>query len=45
MISGFSKKLMACAMSVALCVAAGSAMAADVIKIKIAYGNNVGEPQ
>ena len=35
---------MACAMSMALCVAAGSAMAADVIKIKIAYGNNVGEP-
>ena len=31
-------------MGVAMCVAVGSAAAADVIKIKIAYGNNVGEP-
>ena len=44
MISGFAKKLMVCAMGVAMCVAVGSAAAADVIKIKIAYGNNVGEP-
>ena len=44
MISGFAKKLMVCAMGVAMCVAVGSATAADVIKIKIAYGNNVGEP-
>ena len=44
MISGFAKKLMVCAMGVAMCVAVGSASAADVIKIKIAYGNNVGEP-
>ncbi len=44
MFSRISKKLMVCAMGVAMCVAAGGAMAADTIKIKIAYGNNVGEP-
>lgn len=48
MFSGISKKLMVCAMGVALGMAlgmaAGAALAADVIKIKIAYGNNVGEP-
>ena len=44
MFSGISKKLMVCAMGAALCLAAGGAFAADVIKIKIAYGNNVGEP-
>ena len=44
MLSGFSKKIAVCAMGLAMCVAAGSAMAADVIKIKIAYSNNVGEP-
>ena len=38
----FSKTMAACAL--ALCMATGSALAADVIKIKIAYGNNVGEP-
>jgi TRAP-type transport system periplasmic protein len=43
LISG-GKKLLVCAMSVVLSMAAGSALAADVIKIKIAYGNNVGEP-
>ena len=44
MFSGISKKLMVCAMGAALCLSVGSAFAADVIKIKIAYGNNVGEP-
>ena len=44
MFSGISKKLMVCALGAALGMAAGVAMAADVIKIKIAYGNNVGEP-
>ena len=44
MLKGISKTLMVCAMSVAVCMAAGSVLAADVIKIKIAYGNNVGEP-
>ena len=41
---GFGKKLMVCTMGVVMCMAAETALAADVIKIKIAYGNNVGEP-
>ena len=44
MFSGISKKLMVCALGVALSMAVGGVLAADVIKIKIAYGNNVGEP-
>lgn len=44
MFSRFSKKIAVCALGLAMCVATGSALAADVIKIKIAYGNNVGEP-
>ena len=44
MFSQFGKKMSACVLGLAMCVAAGSALAADVIKIKIAYGNNVGEP-
>ena len=44
MLSGIGRKLMLCAASAALCLAIGSANAADVIRIKIAYGNNVGEP-
>lgn len=44
MLSGIGRKLMLCAASAALCLAIGSASAAEVIRIKIAYGNNVGEP-
>ncbi len=38
------RKLALCALGAALCVGAGSSFAAEPIKIKIAYGNNVGEP-
>lgn len=44
MLSFISKKLMVCALGLAFVMAAGPALAAEVIKIKIAYGNNVGEP-
>ncbi len=43
MLRKISKKLLVCAMGVALCTAAGVSSAAP-IEIKIAYGNNVGEP-
>lgn len=44
MISGLFKKMAAGAAGVAFCFAMNAALAADVIKIRIAYGNNVGEP-
>ena len=44
MISSMARKMMLGVASVAMCLAIGAASAADVIKIKIAYGNNVGEP-
>ena len=44
MIAGRVKTLMAGIVAMALCLGGNLAQAADVIKIKIAYGNNVGEP-
>jgi tripartite ATP-independent transporter DctP family solute receptor len=42
--SFIGKKLMVCAFGLACAMVAGTALAAEVIKIKIAYGNSVGEP-
>ncbi|MFT3963424.1 C4-dicarboxylate TRAP transporter substrate-binding protein [Propionivibrio sp.] len=44
MISGCAKTLMAGIAGLVLCLGHNVAQAADVIKIKIAYGNNIGEP-
>ena len=45
MIASFARKMLVGAMSVAVCYAIGvGTVSAQTIKIKIAYANNVGEP-
>ncbi len=44
MTTSISRRTFACTLGLALSLASGAVLAADPIKIKIAYGNNVGEP-